>query len=1355
LNRLIILVILFSPYWVYSQHWSDTEDHTTTSWPWRTYDSIIASKIPVMKLPAEYRSRSLPVSVDNSQYIYFPGILDQYGYFNCQQYAGVAYTYAYEINRLLNKDGDLPENRYPPHYTWNFMNDGDRYKGVSFFYSFQVLKEQGHMTLDDYGGDTLLGTLGWKSGYDKYYRGMGNRIKAIYSIPTNTEEGVLTLKHYLNDHLNGSTTGGVACFSASSNFQGNFAKLPAGTPEAGKDVIIAFYPLATHGMTIVGYNDSIRYDLNGDGQFTNDLDINDDGIIDVRDWEIGAYRMANSYGSWWSDHGFCYILYRAMALKFDYPYSGWDPDRGIWNHSVYIVEPETGYQPLMTMKLKLTHNSREKIRIKAGISADTSRLFPEHVIEFPFLGFHGGDHVMQGFDAIPEDKTIEVGFDITPLLSYIGSGEAARFFLLVNEKDTAQSGEGFVNQCSFIDYTNGIHEMTVPQTNVTIDDNTLTILSLAGSVNFDKVHVTTENLPAYNASHPYQMQLAASGGKAPLQWSLVESYEMKRKDTLFPAVYQQRLYQDSPTIPYARFVLPFSFPFYGQKHDTLFINFYGFIGFDKEQLPYPYLTDEEGMLKRTKIICPAFYPNAYYSAAFYNVWVESHPGWVTIRWENGDTVNHDIHNNYALRLYPSGEFELLYGDFIPTEPGVITYSGYSKGDERNFDVWTNWNSSLLSNKSYRFRLHPIPSEISLTKEGLLNIAAADTNCIFEIPVNVTDANKISAGKSFCLSTGLTFSQGIVCGSDHLLKFGIPAHFMLSVRNDGVASLQNIQLKLVAGDSSIILSDSLFSIPSLAPGSVFETEKAFTFQMHNPLPDLSPIDFTIQAFTAAHHWYKTFSEPVSAPEILAGDPEIFDGYDGFLDPGEIADLLIPVRNLGSLYSDNLDIQISTSDPYVTILSQPVQTIDSLPAFSPTGLSFRIQALQNAPQAHNAEFLLTITDHQTINLIKPFTLKLGKVPVAIVCLSPNPVSASEMRLSLDSLQVSYEYLTKLPSRINNYSSLFISLGVSNGSHSLTLEESNKLAGYLLHGGKLYMESYATWYYQNKTSLHPYFKYSTHKVPVYSYDSIQGVTSSLTNSMYFNYVNTTNSALFTFIPQSPAFEIFTNTESIINSLQIAYDGDDYKTIGSIFEFGSLVDGETPSKKITLMRRYLDFFDVAISGPKALFHCSKNSVCCWQTVDFTDDSFDNVVSWQWEFPGGTPSLSTAQNPTIQYIDADNYDVKLTVSDGIHTRSITKKNFIYVNVCAGDPELINRSEMSVYPNPANSIIRIKFSGTLPPGSKLYIFDLMGRKVMERRFKKENIEGGISVDVSSLQKGLYIIKLISGTFNESAKVVIE
>ena len=71
-------------------------------------------------------------------------------------------------------------------------------------------------------------------------------------------------------------------------------------------------------MTFVGYNDNIKYDINEDGYFTNDEDTNGDGIIDMLDWEIGALKIANSWGGKWptqNDSGYIYFPYRLLPKK--------------------------------------------------------------------------------------------------------------------------------------------------------------------------------------------------------------------------------------------------------------------------------------------------------------------------------------------------------------------------------------------------------------------------------------------------------------------------------------------------------------------------------------------------------------------------------------------------------------------------------------------------------------------------------------------------------------------------------------------------------------------------------------------------------------------------------------------------------------------------------------------------------------------------------------------------------------------------------------------------------------------------------------------------------------------------------
>jgi len=65
-------------------------------------------------------------------------------------------------------------------------------------------------------------------------------------------------------------------------------------------------------------------------------------------------------------------------------------------------------------------------------------------------------------------------------------------------------------------------------------------------------------------------------------------------------------------------------------------------------------------------------------------------------------------------------------------------------------------------------------------------------------------------------------------------------------------------------------------------------------------------------------------------------------------------------------------------------------------------------------------------------------------------------------------------------------------------------------------------------------------------------------------------------------------------------------------------------------------------------------------ETVNFTDLSSGNPLSWEWKFPGGSPASSTLQNPPpIRYSVAGVYNVSLKVSTGSAADSVTKYGFI------------------------------------------------------------------------------------------------
>ncbi len=82
----------------------------------------------------------------------------------------------------------------------------------------------------------------------------------------------------------------------------------------------------------------------------------------------------------------------------------------------------------------------------------------------------------------------------------------------------------------------------------------------------------------------------------------------------------------------------------------------------------------------------------------------------------------------------------------------------------------------------------------------------------------------------------------------------------------------------------------------------------------------------------------------------------------------------------------------------------------------------------------------------------------------------------------------------------------------------------------------------------------------------------------------------------------------------------------------------------------------------PVANFTGSPTTITEGQSVNFTDTSTNSPTSWSWTFTGGTPSASTAQNPSVTYNTAGNYTVTLVATNAAGSDGETKTNYITVN---------------------------------------------------------------------------------------------
>ncbi len=161
------------------------------------------------------------------------------------------------------------------------------------------------------------------------------------------------------------------------------------------------------------------------------------------------------------------------------------------------------------------------------------------------------------------------------------------------------------------------------------------------------------------------------------------------------------------------------------------------------------------------------------------------------------------------------------------------------------------------------------------------------------------------------------------------------------------------------------------------------------------------------------------------------------------------------------------------------------------------------------------------------------------------------------------------------IDIYQSLFICLGYHFTNHVLTLGEGTRLADYLDNGGKIYMEGKKTWKEDPGTPIQPKFNI-VYAGSVTIFDTVTGVDSSFTQGLSFLNEATNPFSFYYLEPVPPAFSILQDNDLQV-SCAIAYDAGVYKTIGTLFEFGTLT-GLPPSTPRALMLKYLEFFDIYV---------------------------------------------------------------------------------------------------------------------------------------------------------------------------------
>ncbi len=927
-----------------------------------SYDSLKLSQIAELKLSGEVTRRMLPPSLNNSKNPWYRPTFGQVG-LECGQASSIGYVFTYELDYLRNAPANIPTNQYATHFSYNFVNGGTD-AGVSYYDTYEILKYAGNPTVDAYGGMAAGGPSRWMSGYDLYYEAMQNRLTDLYSIKLNTIEGIQTLKNWLYDHGDGSSHGGLACFYA--QYVSPTTVLPEGTPQAGMSVIPSWGSSANHSMTIVGYNDSICWDYNNDGLYTNDIDLNLDGQIDVRDWEVGGLIICNTYGGYynWGNEGFAFITYKSVADAYQ--------QGGIWNNTANVIKVKDNYLPQLTAKISLTYSCRNNLRVMMGVSSNPMATQPDYILHYPIFDFQGGCNPMQ---STVGPATIEFGLDLNYLLGYLTSGQEARYFLMIQEDDPLGSQAGSLGSFALIDYTNGASVINSNISELPLVNDNITYATVNASVNFTPVEITTDSLPPAQLYSNYSYQLQASSGVPPYRWSIADSYERIDSTSQMVEIDGIKLQPTSNSSGKAKVTLPFEFPFYGNKYQTIYATSDGTLMFEDDNIPWPFYSEARTYFIENKMIAACLSHPFVIGSSTEGIWYEEAEDYVIFRWKLSVYQITGTIFNATVKLFSDGKVEINYGEFI-----VPYYTercaGVSAGDGENYELFS-YDPDFVPVNNQWTTLIPVTSHsgISLSEDGIL--AGTFNEVLDSIPVTicVTDKYNFKTYKTFYLRTeGLLMDFEIEAQGDNIVEFGEDVFISLHIKNLNSFAIGPTNLNLNTMDPYFTKIDMQETFTGLAPGDTMTIQNAFHLLAHNNVPDNHLSQFILNAGSNEGNWSRlVLFKAYRAVTSIAGI-NIVDGNNGMLEPGETVLLGVNIENTGGAELTNALATISSSNPYVSIYLSTANR-DTLSAGDQWSIMFGVVLSPEAPLNQIVEFQLSITGDHEFNSLKTIPIYTG--------------------------------------------------------------------------------------------------------------------------------------------------------------------------------------------------------------------------------------------------------------------------------------------------------------------------------------------------------------------------------------------
>ncbi|ACX72739.1 Cysteine protease-like protein [Methanocaldococcus vulcanius M7] len=376
---------------------------------------------------------TLPTCVINTQYL--PPVGNQGLQGSCNAWASTYYVWTYMVNWFNNNPNPSAYDEiFSPAFVYNHINDGS--DSGSYLEDAQYLiATMGacHWTTMpyNYSDYSSWGSTGAYLEAMKY-RSIG--YGPIYVIDLSSDEGLSQLKQLLADGYVVET--GINVYS-------NFEYFNSTNDTYAVNQSHGSY-LGGHAVTIIGYNDSLP---------------TPDGY--------GAFRLVNSWGTWWGDKGYFWMTYNATK------------NLSICQGYAFVFVPkQQPYKPELIALVKINHSRRGDIikgklneygdieepgGIELGVGNPASPLWNQRFLDF-IIGYYSDDN----YQAHPFPDGY-MAFDLTDSLTNVSqaiSSQNITIYIKLEDKiinNITGKLEGFKILINATNYTEEINASGLPK----------------------------------------------------------------------------------------------------------------------------------------------------------------------------------------------------------------------------------------------------------------------------------------------------------------------------------------------------------------------------------------------------------------------------------------------------------------------------------------------------------------------------------------------------------------------------------------------------------------------------------------------------------------------------------------------------------------------------------------------------------------------------------------------------------------------------------------------------------------------------------------------------------------------------